>query len=128
MLLTSILSIVLASASLVVAVPATDSTVQVNPDLRFIKTSEGDPGSWVTDEEKITNFVAKNINFIDITDITDADTLRRLSTVADDDIISVAAVTYPTTLTHQTEANALISQLTTTGPKSWLLTLTEYVS
>lgn len=35
-------------------------------------------------------------------------------------------MTYPATLTHQTEANALIAQLSTTGPKSWLTTLTNF--
>jgi leucyl aminopeptidase len=35
-------------------------------------------------------------------------------------------VTYPTTLTHQTEANALIAKLSTTQPKAVLKTLTDY--
>lgn len=70
MLLANVLSALAASASLVAAVPASDSTVQINKGLRFIKTSETDPGTWVTDEEKIVNYVAKNIGFIDVTDIT----------------------------------------------------------
>jgi leucyl aminopeptidase len=123
----SIFSALIATAALVAAAPATDSIIQIDPDLRFIKTSEVDPGTWVTDEQKITEYVAKNINFIDITDITDPETLLRLSTVpeATNEALSARAVTYPTTLTHQTEANALIAQLSNTGPQSWLLTLTE---
>lgn len=72
MLSTLILPILVASASLVAAVPP-----QVRPffdqgaqgELRLIKTSEADPGSWVTEEQKITDYVSKNIYFIDITDI-----------------------------------------------------------
>ncbi|KAF2714273.1 peptidase family M28 [Pleomassaria siparia CBS 279.74] len=121
-----ILSILVASASLVAAVPAADSTVYVDSSLRLIKTSELDPGTWVTEEEKIVEYVAKNINFIDITDITNATTLARLSTPPSKLVARAAAVTYPSTLTHQTEANTLIAQLTQTGPKSWLTTLTNY--
>ena len=66
----SVISALVASASLVTAVPATDKFVRPNTDLRLIKTSEADPGTWVTDDEKITNYVAKKIGFIDITDIT----------------------------------------------------------
>jgi len=39
-------------------------------ELRLIKTSEADPGTWVTEEEKIDHYVASGIRFIDITDIT----------------------------------------------------------
>jgi leucyl aminopeptidase len=70
MRLAIISSALAASASLVAAVPAFDSTVQINKGLRLIKTSETDPGTWVTDEQKIVNYVAKNIGFIDVTDIT----------------------------------------------------------
>jgi hypothetical protein len=72
MLSTLILPLLVASASLVAAIPP-----QVRPffgegateELRLIKTSEADPGTWVTEEQKITDYVAKNIYFIDITDI-----------------------------------------------------------
>lgn len=59
-----------ASSSLLVsALPSADSS-KVNAGLRLIKTSEADPGVWVTEDEKIEKYTAKNINFIDITDIT----------------------------------------------------------
>jgi len=70
MLYVSVLSALVAAASLVAASPATDKFVRPNTNLRLIKTSEADPGTWVTDDEKISNYVAKNIGFIDITDIT----------------------------------------------------------
>lgn len=66
----SVLSVLAASASWVTAVPATNKFVRPNTDLRLIKTSEADPGTWVTDDEKISNYVSKNIGFIDVTDIT----------------------------------------------------------
>lgn len=36
--------------------------------LRLIKTSDEDPGVWVTEDEKFEQFVAKKIGFVDITD------------------------------------------------------------
>jgi len=56
------------SASLVAAAPAESSPRDAG--LRLIKTSPEDPGTWVTEEEKITNYVAKKIGFVDITEIT----------------------------------------------------------
>lgn len=123
----------LAAASLVAAVPptnkmvATDKMFRVDPDLRLIKTSELDPGVWVTEEEKIVNYVSKKIGFIDITDITNATTLERLSTPQSElQSRALAAVTYPSTLTHQTQANGFIASLSQTKPKAWLTTLTKY--
>lgn len=110
---------------LVSAVPATDSAVKVDPALRLIKTSPTDPGKWVTEEEKIVNYAAKKIDYVDITDIKDPEVLQRLSAPTTDNARVAAAITYPTTLTHQTEANALIAQTNTNGPKSWLTTLTK---
>lgn len=63
------LPVFLALFSLVAALPPTDVRVVNDGNLRLIKTSEADPGTWVTEEQKITNYVAKNIGFIDITDI-----------------------------------------------------------
>ena len=110
----------LAFSTLVLAAPPTTS----KPQLRLIKTSEQDPGSWVTEEDKISKFKAKHVHFIDITDITDTDTLKRLNGSGGDDQ-RAAAVVYPTTVSHQSEANALIKKASTDGPKSWLKSLTE---
>lgn len=62
-------ALVASSSLLVSALPSTDSS-NVNTGLRLIKTSEADPGTWVTEDEKVASYVAKNINFIDVTDIT----------------------------------------------------------
>lgn len=56
--------------------------------------------------------------------------MAALSTADDVQISKLSArqaATYPTTLTHITEANSLISRVSNTGPQSWLKTLTEYV-
>lgn len=60
-------ALVATSSLLVSAAPAKDS-VDRDVSLRLIKTSESE-AAWVTDEEKITEYAAKNINFIDVTDI-----------------------------------------------------------
>jgi bacterial leucyl aminopeptidase len=95
--------------------------------LRLIKTSPADPGTWVTEDQKDSDFTAKGIRFIDVTDITDPQTLRVLS--SESDALSsqrVAAVTYPTTITHQSVANPIVSQVSTTSPQSWLRTFTNF--
>ena len=121
---TSLFAAAVVVSRLAVASPATDTTVKVDSGLRLIKTSEADPGTWVTEEDKISKYRAKKINFVDITDIKDSETLERLSTTSDG-TARVAAITYPTTLTHQTEANALIAKTSSSGPQSWLQTLTK---
>lgn len=70
-----LLAAVVASAPLCRAAPAPaeiaiDASVAVDATLRLIKTSETDNGTWVREDEKIENYVAKGINFVDITDIT----------------------------------------------------------
>lgn len=111
--------------SLVSAVPATDSAVKVDSGLRLIKTSPTDEGKWVTEEDKISGYVANKVQFVDITDIKDSEVLQKLSANTGDNFRAAAAITYPTTLSHQSEANALIAKTNTTGPKSWLTTLTK---
>ncbi len=113
-----------ATLSLSRAIPTSNSQVKPDSSLRLVKTSEADPGIWVTEEDKISKYRAKNINLIDITDIVDPQTLQQLSG-ASPGTSRLAAVTYPTTVSHQTEANALIAKATAAGPQSWLKTLSE---
>lgn len=117
----SCLGVLLTATSLSAALPAPDNRAA---GLRLIKTSEEDPGKWVTEDEKISQYAAKKIDYIDITDIRDPDTLARLSGSSPENG-RLAAPVYPTTLTHQSEANTYISRLTTTGPQAWLKTLSE---
>lgn len=57
------------SAWSAVALPPVKSAHRV-PGLRLIKTSPEDTGKWVTEEQKIRDYKAKGIGFVDITDIT----------------------------------------------------------
>lgn len=36
--------------------------------LRLVKTSDEDPGVWVTEEEKFEQFISKKIGFMDVTE------------------------------------------------------------
>lgn len=56
-------------ASLQITYAAPSEKIVRESSLRLIKTSEDDPGQWVTEEEKYENFTAKKIGFIDITEI-----------------------------------------------------------
>jgi hypothetical protein len=49
----------------VAALPA--ATIPPAPGLRFVKTSEADTGTWVTEEKKFSRFIAKRSPFIDVT-------------------------------------------------------------
>ncbi|KAI4147413.1 MAG: hypothetical protein L6R39_003128, partial [Caloplaca ligustica] len=113
-------------SGLITAIPTPDGQLETSPGLRLIKTSEKDPGVWVTEEDKIAKYRAKKINFIDVTDIKDPDTLSRLSGASADDAARLAAVVYPTTVSHQTQANALIANANVAGPQSWLKTLSNF--
>ncbi|KAK1596573.1 peptidase family M28 [Colletotrichum navitas] len=121
------LAVVAASCGLAAAAPATDD-MHVNPGLRLVKTSEDDTGTWVTEDEKFDKYTIKGVGFIDITDISDEEVLNLLSTAPKNvsSLVSRQAITYPTTLTHVTEANSLISRVSNTNPQSWLKTLTEF--
>jgi len=65
----SIVALAFSVSSIVLALPSTDSSTAIDAGLRLIKTSETDPGTWVTEEQKIVDYVAQGIYFIDITDI-----------------------------------------------------------
>ncbi|GKT54675.1 peptidase family M28 [Colletotrichum tofieldiae] len=116
---------ILAASKVALAAPAADE-IQVNPALRLIKTSEADLGTWVTEEQKIENYVNKHIGFVDITDITDEEVLAVLSTPPESALEARQSVTYPTALSHVTEANSLIAKVSNTQPQSWLKTLTDF--
>lgn len=62
----SLLALVVTLPS-VIAAPSGDAPTR--PLMRLVKTSESDPGQWVTEQQKFDRFTSKNIGFIDITDI-----------------------------------------------------------
>lgn len=51
--------------------------------------------------------------------------LEVASTLSRSSALEAAAITYPSTLSHQTEANALISGISASSQKTFLKTLTE---
>lgn len=56
------------SLQFTLAAPSAEAA-PVDSGLRLVKTSEEDPGQWVTEAQKFELFTSKNIGFIDITDI-----------------------------------------------------------
>ena len=64
------LALFLASSAWVsLAAPAAEPADDAS-ELRLIKTSPEDAGTWVTEEQKLSEYTAKGIGFVDITDIT----------------------------------------------------------
>lgn len=118
----------LALLALIAAIPAIFAAPAQDTrragDLRLIKTSETDPGQWVTEQQKLEQFTSKNIGFIDITDIQDDEVLSILSADVSSQVIS-RAIPYPKGALHKDEGNKLLANLNTNGPKSWLKTYSE---
>ncbi|ORY58527.1 uncharacterized protein BCR38DRAFT_500358 [Pseudomassariella vexata] len=86
--------------------------------LRLIKTSDDDAGTWVTEEEKFEKFISQHVGFVDITDTMALETLRvdRLTS----DVKRQTVQAFPSTASHQTEANALIAKLVQSNLSTWL--------
>ncbi|KAL8989213.1 MAG: hypothetical protein Q9169_008406 [Polycauliona sp. 2 TL-2023] len=120
---TILISISIASAA---SLSDADFQARLRQGYRLIKTSPSDQGAWVTDEEKISNYTGKCVHFVDITDIKDPAVLSVYNGQKDNSrVAAVAAITYPA-VSHQTEANSYIAQLTTAGPQTWLRALTDF--
>lgn len=64
--------LLLALAGVATASPFSHAETPVTGDasLRLIKVSESDPGTWVREDDKIEKYVAKGVNFVDITDMS----------------------------------------------------------
>ncbi|KAL8677946.1 MAG: hypothetical protein Q9186_005669 [Xanthomendoza sp. 1 TL-2023] len=120
-LATSLLTLSMATAA---TISDNEFKARVKQGLRLIKTSAADPGSWVTDEEKISNYTGKCAHFVDITDIKDPEVLKTFDGQKPVNA-RLAAITYPA-VSHQSEANGLIAQLNTSGPQNWLKTLSDF--
>ncbi|KAL8870118.1 MAG: hypothetical protein Q9174_003762, partial [Haloplaca sp. 1 TL-2023] len=125
--LSSHLITLFSALAVVAASPALDEReAKLKQGLRLIKTSAADPGTWAAEDEKVHTHTGQRVHFVDITDIKDPEVLARLD---GDDSARVAApvpaITYPG-VSHQAEANGLINQLTTSGPQSWLQTMTNF--
>ncbi|POS70834.1 peptidase family M28 [Diaporthe helianthi] len=64
--------LLLALARVATASPFSNAVASINADasMRLVKVSESDPGNWVREDEKIEKYVAKGVNFVDITDMS----------------------------------------------------------
>uniref|UniRef100_A0A8H7NPD5 Peptide hydrolase n=1 Tax=Bionectria ochroleuca TaxID=29856 RepID=A0A8H7NPD5_BIOOC len=81
--------------------------------LRLVKTSEDDPGTWMTEEEKFEKLISKKIGFMDITETIE------LESFGLDSAAKIAAVAYPSGPSHQTEAKALIANAKQSNLETW---------
>lgn len=101
------------------AAPSVERSADANTDLRLVKTSPEDPGQWVTEAQKFELFTSRGIGFIDITNIDNPETLRRLSTDSSRRV-STNAVTYPTTVEHRDQFDTIYGLSDITQPQEWL--------
>ncbi|KAL8380728.1 hypothetical protein RB595_005149 [Gaeumannomyces hyphopodioides] len=127
------LSVVGLLAALAAAAPVDKPTPRpalvAGESLRLIKTAP-ETSVWVTEKQLEEDYMEKNIKFIDVTDVTESE-LEILSLPADADVSKLTArqtQTYPTSLSHQTEANRLIGTASVAGPQSNLRSITGFTN
>lgn len=85
--------------------------------LRLIKTSPTDAGKWYTESEKFSLFVSKHAHFVDATETPDLESFASQRLVA---------ASFPDSLSHVDEVNALIDSATTTHIADNLAVYTAY--
>ncbi|KXJ94721.1 hypothetical protein Micbo1qcDRAFT_193821 [Microdochium bolleyi] len=93
---------------------------------RLVKTSDEDPGTWVTDEQK-WELTAQGIHFIDITDtieLEDAYLARLNATSVEARELSRRAI--PSGPSHQAEAAPLIAAAVQTNMKTWITAMVGF--
>ncbi|KAI5920915.1 bacterial leucyl aminopeptidase [Camillea tinctor] len=120
-----IFSVLLLQACLALAaVPAVPVVDRRADGLRLVKTSDEDPGTWMTEEEKFENLVSKRIGFMDITDTMELEAIgaQRMTT----NVKRASALAFPTTPSHQTEAKALIANLKQSNLQTWTNSLADF--
>ncbi|KAI0152698.1 Zn-dependent exopeptidase [Xylariaceae sp. FL1272] len=107
--------------SMVIAAPSTESVDRAAEELRLVKTSEEDPGTWMTEEEKFEKLISKHIGFMDITEtpILEALGAQRLAGMQ-------KRATFPSAPSHQSTANPLIANVNQSNLQSWTNTLANF--
>lgn len=95
---------------------------EAGEELRLIKISEADKGTWYTEQEKI-ELIANHTHFMDITDTLDLEEHR--IAISNGQKVDKRQTTFPAGATHQAEANPLIAQISKTNPRTWATTLTN---
>ncbi|KAI1359700.1 Zn-dependent exopeptidase [Xylaria arbuscula] len=91
--------------------------------LRLVKTSEDDAGTWMTEEEKFEKLISKRIGFMDITETPDLEAMGEARRAAK---AEQKAAAFPSSASHQTEANALIANVKQSNLQSWTNTLANF--
>lgn len=61
-------AVALVGACLHAVLAAAEPRARTDAALRLVKTSEGDPGQWVTEKQMFERFVSRKVGFLDITD------------------------------------------------------------
>ncbi|KAH7309842.1 bacterial leucyl aminopeptidase [Stachybotrys elegans] len=88
--------------------------------LRLLKTSDEDPGTWVTEEEKIENYMLKHVHFMDVTETQELEELG----AARREHLSKRQSPYPTP-SRQSIANPIIATLSQSSIQSSITGLTN---
>lgn len=112
-------------------------------ELRLIKTSDTDNGTWYTEQEKLDLFISTPscAHFMDITEtqvcvellpyamlcLTAIQELEahRVAVANGFKVDKRQSASFPSAASHQAEANPLIAQISKTNPKTWATTLTN---
>ncbi|KAI0443990.1 Zn-dependent exopeptidase [Xylaria telfairii] len=92
-----------------------------SPELRLVKTSEEDEGTWMTEEEKFEKLISKRIGFMDITDTMELEAMGAARKAQ-----QKAAAVFPSAPSHQTQANGLIKNVKQSNLQTWTNTLADF--
>ncbi|KAH6614090.1 hypothetical protein C7974DRAFT_70723 [Boeremia exigua] len=95
-------------------------------ELRLIKTSDSDNGTWYTEQEKLDLFISTPscAHFMDITETQDLEA-HRVAVANGFKVDKRQSATFPSAASRQAVANPLINQISKTNPKTWATTLTN---
>ncbi|KAI0412350.1 Zn-dependent exopeptidase [Xylaria grammica] len=111
-------------AVLPIVLAAVRSEPRPATELRLVKTSEEDPGIWITEEEKFERLISKRIGFMDITDTMGLEAMGAARKGAKAQ--QKAAAAFPSTPSHQTQAKALIANVKQSNLQTWTNTLADF--
>ncbi|KAI1815084.1 Zn-dependent exopeptidase [Poronia punctata] len=120
----AVLGVALLQARLTLAAVASDPRPILSGSdagLRLVKTSEDDPGTWMTEEEKFEKLTSKRIGFMDITDTMELESMGAARRAQ----LKTAAA-FPSGASHQSEANGLISNIKQSNLESWVNSLADF--
>lgn len=115
-------SAVFNSAAVLGAVAMYNKAVQQADDLRLIKTSDDDAGTWMTEEEKFEKFISKKIGFVDMTDTMELEEMR----ISLNSTVSKRQNVIPSGPSHQTEAISLVANTQQSNLQTWTNAMADF--